>query len=449
MTFKYGITPTYTPYFILNYGIIVLLSLASIYFFVMYFFGNKNKKNLTLTELCISVVFLTAFYNNWGITFSNIARIDFFNNMMLAVLTPLTAIIFIKFLYLQNKEYVSRVIIEASRLLFIIYIIAFVILLFAYDALIIPVLAILMLYFYACCVLISIRLIRANVEGSVMLFIGILFVVMTSITDFTFYVLNYTSYSIFLIGFVIFIAINLNQSLKSNSVALRKAQSMSDSYNRSIEKIKENENNFLSSHLKAHFLFNALNIIGGYAYYDTYKCKALTKSLKTYMKQLFDHENLESFNTLANEIDLAISFGYIEMERFTNLNINFDIQGDPYDVMVPSLILQPLIENAVNHGARKKNDLGSGTVDVKIIIDNAYARIEIKDDGAGCERSVLYKAINLNENNNYHSLYHIGHRLKTHYNEVIHFETVVGKGTILTFKIPVTRDASYSRPSQQ
>lgn len=449
MIFNSDITPSYSINFILSYSIIVLLSLAAIYFFIIYFFGDKNKKNLVLSELAVSVVFLTAFYNNWSHTLFNVAQNELLNKIMLAILTPLTALIFVRFLYLQNQEYVSQVIIEASRLLFIIYIVAFVILLFVYDTLIMPILFVFLLYFYSCCILISIRLIHARVEGSIMLFIGIIIVVMSSISDYIFFALNYTSYSVFLAGFMVFITINLNQSLKSNSIAIQKAQIMSESYQRSIEKINESENNFLSSHLKAHFLFNALNIIGGYAYYNTYKCKKLTKALKTYMKQLFDHENLESFNTLSNEIDLAIAFGYIEMERFTNLNISFDIQGNPYDVMVPSLILQPLIENAVNHGARKKNNQGSGTVDIKIVIDDKYSRIEIKDDGAGCDRSVLYKAITTNENNSYHSLYHIGHRLKTHYNEAIHFETKIGEGTRLSFKIPIVRETSYSRPSQQ
>lgn len=440
MTFKYGITPSYSFDFVLNYCIILALCFSSIYFFLIYLLGNRSRKYLTISELTMAIVFLTSFFNGWGTSFFHLSPSPYFDKIALSFISPVVLFLFLKFLCECNDDLHFEKFIYFSYIVLSIYIVIILFLIYAHPAKIPLVLSIVIAYLNILSLYVSYKVFRAKKDFSLLMLFCTATMIATTCIDFVLYITGYRFYSMILISYILFVTVNLSLTFRDNAIALQKAQRMASSYNKSIQRIKQNEKNFLSSHLKAHFLFNALNIIGGYVYYDKYKSQHLTHSLKIYMQQLFDHESLESSNTLANEINLAVAFAYIEMERFNNLNINFDITGMPNDKLVPPLILQPLIENAVNHGARKKDAQGAGNITVRIVIDNYYSRIEIEDDGAGCEEEVLYNAINNDENNNYHSLYHIGHCLKINYNEKIHFKSVIREGTKISFKIPVSYD---------
>ena len=222
--------------------------------------------------------------------------------------------------------------------------------------------------------------------------------------------------------------------------AIRHESAISRTYSATMEKLKREETNFLSSHLKAHFLFNALNIISGYALSEYDKAKNITDSLLIYLKQLFEHDNLNETNSLANEVELVKAFGYIEQERFPGLNIIYDIPKELPNIQVPALLLQPLLENAINHGIRKKNSYSNGTVSISVRPGKYYVNFIIKDDGIGCKEETLKKALIIDDNQSFHSLSHIQYQLKERYNENITYKSIRGIGTIISFRIP----AQYS-----
>ena len=76
-------------------------------------------------------------------------------------------------------------------------------------------------------------------------------------------------------------------------------------------------------------------------------------------------------NSLGNEIELVKAFGYIETQRFPSINIDYDIDIKDQDIKVPALILQPLLENSINNGIRKKKK-AEGNTNIRIKEEENY-----------------------------------------------------------------------------
>jgi sensor histidine kinase YesM len=92
--------------------------------------------------------------------------------------------------------------------------------------------------------------------------------------------------------------------------------------------------------------------------------------------------------TLANELAFVAKYLAIEQVRFADrLKIHYSIAPEALDALIPSLLLQPLVENAIKHGVSRK--AGPGTVDISARRDQDKLRIEIRDDGAGLSESAL------------------------------------------------------------
>jgi two-component system, LytTR family, sensor kinase len=188
-----------------------------------------------------------------------------------------------------------------------------------------------------------------------------------------------------------------------------------------VEQIKEAANKAemkaLQTKINPHFLFNALNAIASTTRKDPEKARELIINLSGYMRF-----NLEINDEL---IDIHIALkqvrDYVEIEkaRFgSRLQVEYDI--DEVIMRVPSLLIQPLVENAINHGILKTKEPGIVTIAVKDI--GHKVRISVKDTGVGIEEEVI--------NHLYHGdvpakqigLYNVHQRVKLIYGEglVIH-----------------------------
>ena len=92
--------------------------------------------------------------------------------------------------------------------------------------------------------------------------------------------------------------------------------------------------------------------------------------------------------TLHTELDFLSKYLEIEQTRFAErLIVRFDIDPETLDTLLPSLLLQPLVENAIKHGVSRK--AGPGHVDITARRDHDKLWIEIRDDGAGLSESSL------------------------------------------------------------
>jgi len=143
----------------------------------------------------------------------------------------------------------------------------------------------------------------------------------------------------------------------------------------------------LQHQLQPHFLFNTLHAISTLMHKDVYAADRtlmrLSDLLRMTLENLGQHEN-----TLKAELDFLAKYLEIEQTRFADrLVVRFDIEPDALDALLPTLLLQPLVENAIKHGISKKS--GPGHIDIRARQDHDKLRIEVRDDGLGLSDSAL------------------------------------------------------------
>ena len=196
-----------------------------------------------------------------------------------------------------------------------------------------------------------------------------------------------------------------------------------------ISLLKYSELKALQSQINPHFLFNVLNTMTSLIRTNPEKAREVTIDLSNYLRYNLDN-NVKSVE-LIKELNQVDTYIKIEKVRFGDkLNILYDVDESLYNFQIPSLIIQPLVENSIKHGILKKRDNGC----VKIIIKKIDKDIEItiEDDGVGIEQSIidnLDKQIKENI-----GLKNVHQRLKLLYGEGLNIKKLE-QGTRIKFKI--------------
>jgi len=143
----------------------------------------------------------------------------------------------------------------------------------------------------------------------------------------------------------------------------------------------------LQHQLQPHFLFNTLHAISTLMHRDVDAADRtlmrLSDLLRMTLENLGQHEC-----TLKAELDFVSKYLEIEQTRFADrLIVRFDVEPDALDALLPTLLLQPLVENAIKHGVAKKS--GPGHIDIKARQEHDKLWIEVRDDGRGLSETAL------------------------------------------------------------
>lgn len=136
-------------------------------------------------------------------------------------------------------------------------------------------------------------------------------------------------------------------------------------FERKEKELLANESAFLQSQIKPHFLYNSLNVIAAICCVEPEKARMLLLDLSDYMHYSYDLRKLDEFISFEDELELIYSYVRIEQARFQNkIQVHFDLD-EAKDLMLPPLILQPLVENAIRHGIRKKKEACTVSLSLK------------------------------------------------------------------------------------
>ncbi|MGH7786064.1 MAG: sensor histidine kinase [Candidatus Binatia bacterium] len=137
----------------------------------------------------------------------------------------------------------------------------------------------------------------------------------------------------------------------------------------------------LRAQVNPHFLFNSLNSIAQLIATDPVKAEACVERLGEIYRYLL-HRAHADFVPLAEELSVAESYLEIERARFGDaLTVDSKIDARARGLLLPSLILQPLVENAVKHGISPK--VGGGRVTIEARLDHGDLRLAVRDTGVG------------------------------------------------------------------
>ncbi len=152
-------------------------------------------------------------------------------------------------------------------------------------------------------------------------------------------------------------------------------------------KLAEAQLSTLQQQLHPHFLFNTLHAISALMHRDVDAADRTLMGLSDLLRITL--ENLGQAEVpLQSELDFLAKYLLIEQTRFADrLTVHFDVQPDALDTRVPSMLLQPLVENAIKHGVAKK--AGPGRIDISARRDGDKLLLEVRDDGVGLSEDAL------------------------------------------------------------
>jgi two-component system, LytTR family, sensor kinase len=143
----------------------------------------------------------------------------------------------------------------------------------------------------------------------------------------------------------------------------------------------------LQQQLHPHFLFNTLHAIGSLMHKDVAAAERVLMQLSDLLRMTLDHMGQQE---VPLEIELVALSRYVDIERTRfadRLTVTVDVAPETRDAQVPSLLLQPLVENAIKHGVTRRS--GPGHIDISARRDGDKLLLEVRDDGAGLSESAL------------------------------------------------------------
>jgi two-component system LytT family sensor kinase len=188
----------------------------------------------------------------------------------------------------------------------------------------------------------------------------------------------------------------------------------------------------LQNQINPHFLFNTLNSISSLVRFDPDTAREMILKLATILRRLTN--STDSFVSLREEVEFIDNYLDIEVVRFgrDKLKVIKDLDPGSLETMVPSMILQPLVENSIKHGLAPKVEGGSITLRSRLIKSRLV--IEVEDDGVGMESSAHDGTAGAGI-----GMANVGERLKVLYGDAAKMiiQARDGGGTLIRLRLPI------------
>lgn len=221
----------------------------------------------------------------------------------------------------------------------------------------------------------------------------------------------------------IFVAYDYYQKYQSKEIELANMET----------ELSQAQLNALKMQLHPHFLFNTLNTISSLMEENVEDAQKVVAKLGLLLRTMLDQKQRHT-TTLQNELKYVKSYLDIEQTRFRDrLQIRYEIAPATTLAVVPSLVFQPLIENAIKHGFTHRTEGGIITVRSDLSTPQTL-KLEVEDDGVGGNNIV--KGIGLtNVQERLEQLY------GSNFQFVIHSPSDVasGKGFLVKITLPFTK----------
>jgi len=186
----------------------------------------------------------------------------------------------------------------------------------------------------------------------------------------------------------------------------------------------------LEMQLRPHFLFNTLNAISTLVRSDPDAAERMIASLGDLLRAVLHRSGAQEV-ALADEMGLIDRYLDIARMRYRDrLTIEMDVAESAGQVLVPTLILQPLVENAIEHGVARR--AGPGRIRIRAALDASMLRLSVADDGPGLPPGGLATEGGI-------GLINTRERLRALYGDAARIEIAspVDGGTSVTLEIPV------------
>ena len=232
---------------------------------------------------------------------------------------------------------------------------------------------------------------------------------------------------IFILLLFIYLAREIKQIQKNYFAAIREE--------RLAEELRESRVRLSLGQIRSHFIYNVLTAINYTGQHDASKANDAVECFVRYLRSNVDV--LQNDKLIPFEQEMAHLRDYIALEKIHyDEEICFKEELEVTDFLIPPLVIQPLVENAIHHGFDKMQKQGSITVATRRSEDTVT--VTITDDGAGFDQTKPVREGAVGVRN-------VCFRIEQMIGGTMHIESHPGKGTTVTIQIPV-RDV-FSVPS--
>ena len=206
-------------------------------------------------------------------------------------------------------------------------------------------------------------------------------------------------------------------------------------------KLEEQERLLLSARMEAlqnqinpHFLFNTLNSVSSLVRFDPDTAREMIIKLANILRRLL--HNSEAFVPLSEELEFIDNYLDIEVVRFgrDKLRVVKEIEEASLHVTVPSMLLQPLVENCIKHGLSSK--IEGGSIYLRSRITDVGLIVEIEDDGVGMP---VVPQESMNGSRRGIGMANVAERLQVLYGggATMTVDSGRGKGTLIRLRVPI------------
>jgi two-component system LytT family sensor kinase len=212
-------------------------------------------------------------------------------------------------------------------------------------------------------------------------------------------------------------------------------------------KLEERERSLLQARMEAlqnqinpHFLFNTLNSISSLVRFDPDTARELIIKLANILRRLL--HSTDSFVPLRVEMEFIDDYLDIEVVRFgrDKLRVVKELEPASLEMMVPSMLLQPLVENCIRHGLSGK--IEGGSIFLRSRLTSSRVLIEVADDGVGMAQLPDLQG-GQKANGSGIGMANVAERLKVLYDETarLTIRSTPGEGTQVSIALPVLNSA--------
>jgi len=204
----------------------------------------------------------------------------------------------------------------------------------------------------------------------------------------------------------------------------------------------------LQNQINPHFLFNTLNSVSSLVRFDPDTARQMIIKLANILRRLL--HSSDAFVPLRDELEFVDDYLDIEVVRFgrDKLKVVKEVEPASLDVMVPSMLLQPLVENSIKHGLSSK--IEGGSIYLRSRLTDSRVVIEVEDDGVGMGSAQMLEP-RRGLGGSGIGMANVAERLKVLYGDAakLTIDSHEGKGTLVRIRLPIlpTADGSLLEPS--
>lgn len=196
----------------------------------------------------------------------------------------------------------------------------------------------------------------------------------------------------------------------------------------------------LQAQINPHFLFNTLNTIAALTRTDPVKARELLREFSMFYRRTL--ESSETRIPLSQELEQTRTYLTIEKARFGEDRIEETehVEGELGNVLVPSFLIQPIVENSVRHAMREEGTL---SIDIHVATDGRDVLIAVADDGLGMDEEVAERLLAQvdepvsSESGTGMALRNVAERIERFYGvgSGIEIMSKPGEGTVVTLRL--------------